>query len=510
MKPFSVRTLLISCFLIIFSLYSCKTPLDVESADSQLGKPIVTLINSSGDILDPTLTLTEGGRHLVTLSYGINMVTLEGDLNNTSLHWNGSEDFGKTWAKKSSNLGARTSGIERFPAIDANINGSFISYVEQSGNISRGYVIHLPNPYESPNEFRVFGPLTPENNVCKHSFISASKSAKNIIYGWTDTERGEIYVGHSEDGEKFQPALLINRDEYALSGPAVSIEDNYAALVYQSSNPKFYPKEYKGLKNKAFPVWMESVDGGKTWSSPSMLLGKSIEDFPSVDVTIVSESSKITRTKYRVGNGSNIADRQTSALVWASPTIDNPLVFFMNSQTIIDDNGNFEHLNKSPNCVGIVSFKPSKLGDNWTHVISNKSVLRDFANSRDKISYDHKYGALPKTTIRVVSYIEKEITKNGSSDNLIVMISDNGGKSFDTPVAFNTQSLGLKENQTLIYDSSPCLRSDKNGDVWMDISYLKTEDGIARDGSLYHAALPLPRNVSKELLMRPSNGPSPW
>ncbi|MBO6517021.1 MAG: hypothetical protein JJ975_10775 [Bacteroidia bacterium] len=510
------KKLLLTSFALLTVFWSCNNAQNDNNTDETDGQsevepnddatPLVSLINSVSNESTET-ALTEGGRHLVTLSYGINMVYSDANNGNNQIYWTGSDDFGENWKVRSPHLGSHNDGADLYSAIDANASGSYISYIEQQGQQGAGYVIHLPDPFKNPEVFNVYGPLTPPERACKHSFVSASKAAPNVVYGWTDVERGEIYVGFSENGTEFNEAQLISQDEYALSGPAVSIEENYAALVYQSANPKFYPSEFDGEHDKVFPVWMESVDGGKTWSEPAMLLGHSIKDFPKISATLVDQRSKTTKTNLIAGNGSNIGAKQTSALVWAAADINNPLVFFMNSQTVLDENNKLKPLDNTRNCAGIVSFKPSQLGGDWTHVISNKSMFANLNSGEKKISHSHKYSALPKTKIRAVSYIETNASDQATNDQLVVMISDNGGKSFEIPFTFSAESLGLESGTSLIYDSSPCLRSDKDGNVWMDISYHTT---INDKEGLYHAGLPIAMNVKEELLMTPTNEPSPW
>jgi hypothetical protein len=498
---------------IAVCVFSCGDPKESKEKESSAGpqpeatKVLVAKINGT---VDNKWNLNEGGRHLVSLSYGINMAFLDGTDNNTAIHWCGSNDKGASWKFQSPALAASLQGVDRYPSLDANASGSYIAFVKDNGGKSVGYVAHLPKPFEDPSRFVVSGPLTSVNGKSQYSFISASKAASSVIYGWTDMATGEIKVGLSTDGEKFPEAKTLAIDKGAISGPAVSIENDYMALTYQSTNPAYYPNGFvQDAKNpKSFPVWMESADGGKTWSKPTSLLGNNTQNFPKITATLVKDNKQVTKTQVLAAGGTSSSSGLSSGLVWAAADIKNPLVFMMNSQTGTKTEG----LDKAvtvDNSVGIVSFKQSKAGGDWTHVVSNKGILEDHATG-DVISMDHKYSALPKTKIRAVTYLEK-IQKGGRDveNNIVIIASTNSGQSFDLPFTFREADLGLTSGQGIVFDVSPCLRADSKGDVWVDMEFSKLVNGKIEAG-LYHASLPIAINVKTEIAMLSSNSKAKW
>ncbi len=348
--------------LVSFIVAGCsQKKKDTKDTTAVVNNLAVTEVSKA---VESATSLEEGGRHLVALSYGISMVYLEGKNEQTKIHWIGSNDKGKTWPFKSPRLVSKTEGIDKYPAIDANVNGSYVAYVNEGNGVAGGYVAYLPKPFEKPDEYKVFGPLTTASGNCKYSFISASKAAPTVVYGWTDMQTGAIRVGVSLDGKEFPETKVLTTDKGAVSGPAVSIEANYAALTYQSTNSEYFPSDYKpapGEVIKSFPVWMESSDGGKTWSKPEPLLGRAADNFPTITATKINKDNKAIKVNLIVNGGCKLSSTQSSGLVWAAADINNPLVFMMNAQSPVSLNHDFNALGTTDNSVGVVSFKPSKI-----------------------------------------------------------------------------------------------------------------------------------------------------
>ncbi len=144
-------------------------------------------------------------------------------------------------------------------------------------------------------------------------------------------------------------------------------------------------------------------------------------------------------------------------------------------------------------------------------MVSNKGILEEEDKGFTTVNSNHKYSALPKTKVRAVTYLEKLVQDKGNGkSNIVVIASVNGGQSFDKPFSFNTKDLGLQDGQDVIFDASPCLRSDEKGDVWVDIAYCKLSDKKAK-GGLLHSSLPLGINVKDEIVMVARlDKKSPW
>ena len=358
------------------------------------------------------------------------------------------------------------------PALDGNDQGVYVSYVAGS----RGHVLSILGAPSHP-VYRDSGDLTGAGKN-QYSFIAASRNGfKTVAYGWFDRETGAINVGVSPDGKTFPRTRHIAFDKDALYGPALGVLGQYVIVSYLTRNPRITGSQR--VPGSAAVAWVESSDGGRTWSSPSALYGS----LKSISASVTDRGV----TKFRLINLANavpkIADFSQS-LVWADFTMANSRVFVSSTlQYTIPWSGR-------TGSIGVVSFKMPKSGGEWTHVAAGDVVESGSAPN----TWLHQYSALPDTPIRAVSYIEHVGQRSQSGEELVVAVSTDTGKTFDHFVRYGAVQLGLSANSKLLARTSPCLWRDASGKVSID-AFVSAGNDMDSPSTVAHLKLPLGLNI---------------
>jgi hypothetical protein len=453
-------------------------------------------------------SLIGNGRNLMRSPEGTLVgVFLGGDERGKKLLFTASVNDGKTWQTHTANL----EDIQpTSPAIDSNYHGAYIAFVAVRDGERAGQLLYVPEPRAETVTMKNIGPLTPQGLDVKHSFVAASRDgwggastkARSVAYGWVDARSGDFYVGVSADGKTFPAARVIHSDPRTETGPSVSIRDDYVFMLYQSRNPKLMPAGVESIRaatGGAHHVWMESLDGGKTWSEPKPLFA-SVESFPQVRAVRVDERG-IQHEGFAVAAGGSAGIRDFSqTLAWAPAADGIMFVTTAHTPVSLQSTAFAERYWSDPsNRVGVVSFKDFSGGDQWTHVTANRPLLRDEQTGRAQQSRAmlHQYSALPLTPLRAVISLEFVSDAQGREHGRItVAYSTDTGKTFQHLIDFDDrklQALGLpKLASDAVIEVSQCLFAERDGDVYIDVFIFKGTDSAP----LYHAKLPLGVNLN--------------
>lgn len=443
-----------------------------------------------------------------------------------ALYFSNSGDDGKTWYSVSPGK-AGQSADALYPAVDSNFNGAYLAFVDKGGD-NVGRIAFSPNPLDKRPRFEVSNPVTPKLSSVRGSFVAASRVgwgdkpsafANTVAYGWTDAGTGDVYVGVSPDGKSFPEAKKVLTDSTVRTGPAVTIHGDYVFVLYLSGDPAMAPADLPGKSADAkYPVWVESRDLGKTWSSPAPLFGRSIADFPRIKTATVKAGGGVAKGQAYAAGGS--PDWLAATLVWETHVTDKTggIVFAVSSLGAVTPDG------ATPldpgNLVGVVSFRPLKPGSAWTHVIANHDILRSgdaenrirqLVSPLVKVSgtyapsgmagVRHQYSALVDTPVRATSYVQRSATTGQAM--IAVVASSDTGKSFDHFKSFSEddlKALGVAHfDSSMVMNVSQCLFEGRNGDVYVD-ALIHDSRGT---GAIQHVKLPLDINAN-ELRQRES------
>jgi hypothetical protein len=426
--------------------------------------------------------------------------------NNDELLLVTSKDGGKTWVDFSSGLTAK--GGVRHQASDVGANGVYVAFVDGRGE---GHVAHFPDPVGNPGKVKESGALTSEGGDARFSFISTSKgpdSTNSVGYGWLDMVGGKIYVGVSKDGTTFPPARLVETDSNATSGPAIAVHNNYVLVMYLTTSPEIAPDDPENLadtKGRDYQAWIESKDGGATWSKPAPLFGKKLADFPTVNASSKNGDGRMISGKVAAAGGTEALGNHSQTLAWAVSTGFDPAIaggvrlFIMSALSPVTPK-------ESPfppgfwddrkNNVGILSFKDiGNLTAPWTHVVASRDLVQERAGVVTE-AWQHQYSALPGTSVRAVSYVDKTREQKTSHDSLVVSVSIDTGKHFDRFARFEQRDLGIETPASVVFVASPCLYKDPKGDVFIDVAFVEADAaGKVGDKRLKVTKLPIGLNV---------------
>lgn len=456
-------------------------------------------------------SIVGGGRNIMRSPEGTLITAFaEARPRSTQLYFAGSRDDGQTWYRVASpHLGRHSPGTDdgNDPAIDSNVDGAYLAFVDAGV----GRVVYSAQPFANPARFQHSAPLTPAGVAVRHSFVAASRmgwgdrpadSPASVAYGWVDVQNGDIYVGLSRDGRTFPVARRVQSDLGATTGPAVAVHGDYILLMYLSRSARFAPEGLESGPEREYQVWMESRDGGQTWSDPTPLFGRTLADFPRIPTVEVDAAGRRVTREAVVGGGSPGSREHSQALAWG-PTPSEKVIFVMSSLRPLRPDG--RTVTDAAGAVGVVSFKPLAPGGAWTHVVANRALTLDsaapaqpagpgdarFAPAGARAEL-HQYSALPETPFRAVTYVESD---RGGGTRLVVVLSPDAGKNFNQYIVFGRDELarlGVPELKgRVVIDVSQCLYEDRAGNVYQDVLLLDEAGGNA----LYQLKLPLGVNA---------------
>ncbi|MER8672017.1 hypothetical protein NKH45_33830 [Mesorhizobium sp. M1156] len=433
-------------------------------------------------------------------------------------------------------------GKARQAAIDSNFQGSYIAFTEERDGDTVGRIAFASAPFADKPQIVVSEAVTPAGVEATDTFIQASRKGwgaladenrETVVYGWQDKQSKSLYVGVSMDGRTFPMARKVIEDIYATSGPAVAIRGNYVIATYQTTNPAFAPSDVaqETISQRSYPAWIESMDGGESWSQPKPLFGFKAADYPVVKVE--SQPGQYDNLRLaggtsqpnspilnwggigdRIGGGGGSRDSGTtddgaedksaaaadvSQMEGAAAALnpDDGITFVQTSMMGIDGAGRKGE-------VSIVSFRQIKPDAPWTHVIANNKLSansRDAETSKTDAATSHfQYSALIDTPVRATTYKE---TSNGDA-RLVVAVSTDTGKVFNRHVSFTRDALsdlGLQGfDDKAIFAASQCLFEDRNGDVFVDLL-------VSQGDNTRYARLPIGVNAAQLRAAAKPSGP---
>lgn len=437
-----------------------------------------------------------------------------------------SADNGDTWNNV---VVAGVAGTVRQVAVDSNFNGSYIAFTEDSNGVAVGRIAYFASPFARDPEYVVSAPVTPPGMTPSDTFIQASRAGwgdkaaddrESVVYGWQDSKSKGIYIGVSLDGATFPKARLVVSDEMATSGPAVAIRGKFVIATYQTTNPAFAPADVppEARAGRSYPAWIESHDGGATWSAPAPLFGRSSDEFPVTDIKLRTGEYK----KVRLAGGTR--QPNSPILNWASssnvlaftgprpdktiPAFDNrvkqpsvtldELVDKLGGTTFVQSSMMAVDVDGKRGEVSIVSFRPIAPNAPWTHVIANNKLTADpkWANKEtsklENVGTGFQYSALIDTPVRATVY--KELDAKTNAARIVVAVSTDTGKNFKHHLSFNKNELekmGIKDfSGATVFAASQCLFQDRKGDVFADI-IVSTDDGM------HYARIPIGVNAAQ-------------
>ncbi len=249
--------------------------------------------------------------------------------------------------------------------------------------------------------------------------------------------------------------------------------------MYLTTSDKIVPHERDTLgakKGMSYQAWVESKDGGKTWSKPAPLFGTRLRDFPVIEASVTDATSAVKAEKLLAAGGTKGPGNHNQNLGWALPVgASDPSIsggvrlFIISGQTLLKPKGSGfpGDVGNEPNYnVGIVSFKDiGNLDAPWTHVVATDNQVLKLPDSTIQ-AWQHQYGALPGTSVRAVTYTERTKTGTGANESLVISISTDTGKHFNHFARFDAARLGIgKLDSSLVFVASPCLYRDAKGDI---------------------------------------------
>ena len=411
------------------------------------------------------------------------------------LYHSESSNDGRSWAlERLAEVHSNNPSTAFNPSVDSNNFGKFVAYSVPVGGKFIGQVSHKEIGGGSFVSSDIYAPMTPQANSVSKSFIAASRGTdewgnfvRDVGYGWVDETAGDIFVGHSNTGIEFPPARLIHSDAGLVGGVSIAVSGDFLLVVFHSNNKKYQPVEL-AHSNGAFPVLLESDDGGVTWTDPQPLFGSSIKDFPALSST----------TEIVLAGGTQGIDIVANALAWERRKKGEKNIYVTSSIQPVSrlSSGSWAPLNGGRSAhFGIVSSRDfNSEHSNWRHAIVHDisaqlapagiqtSDVPPFATSF------HQYSALPGSPVRTLTYLEE---KGLGEADLVVGISTDSGNTYDQYVRANLGKSGMLQDAPLRFSVSQCLFGDPGGNVFIDAVMINEAHGVG----LKHIKIPLGLNV---------------
>ncbi len=455
--------------------------------------------------------------------------------NRAELTFSRTLDNGQTWMPVSF---SEVTGNVGQAAVDSNFKGSYIVFTEEVNGTLISRMAFTGAPFAENPEFIVSDSVSPVGVIPQDVYVQASRkgwgqlsdiSRETVAYGYKDAVTGDLYVGVSFDGETFPVAQKVLADPYAASGPAVAVRGNYVVASYQTTHPDIVPSDVpvSMRADRTYPAWIESMDGGKTWSTPRPVFGDMSNDFPVAEV-----ASKTGEIEYlRLAAGTDLPNSPT--LNWGSSRsstsgggrdyVDlrtrgtderaNPLLNPEETSpgvqmASVKDNENgltFVQTSMLPmgvdepgSEVSIVSFREIEPGAPWTHVVAHNVLTADptavdrTTSTLDVDATQFQYSALIDTKIRATSY--KEMDPSSGEARLVVAVSTDTGMTFSHHTSFSAAELearGITDFDAAgIFTSSQCLFEDRDGEVYVDLM-------VSQGGEMRFVSLPTGVNAAE-------------
>ncbi|EMQ2878379.1 hypothetical protein V9N52_003694 [Vibrio navarrensis] len=469
------------------------------------------------------------GRNIMrTAQGGIVAAFAIADGGRSELTFSRSLDNGESWNNIYFN---DTNGTIRQVAIDSNFQGSYIAFTKEENGVTTGHIAYTTAPFSTNPSFIVSQTVTPESVEPHDTFIQASRKGwgnqsdenrATIVYGWQDRKSKNLYIGVSKDGHSFPVAKKVVTDSYATSGPAVAIRGNYVIATYQTTNPDFAPKDVSRTSDtkNSYPAWLESMDGGKTWTEPKPLFGLTTSDFPTAKVknglgeyneirlaggtylpnspilnwsasAAGAEGTRFTSIEDKTLSGNTESRQVIKALMEKQKLEEGGTTFVQTSMK------GLEGVDSQVE-VSIVSFRSIEPNAKWHHVIANNQLTTEKNQQNAKTSKldveanQFQYSALIDTPIRATTY--KEYDPKTDKARIVAAVSDDTGKTFDKHFSFSHEDLskyGLHNfDENSIFAASQCLFEDRDGEVYIDLV-------VTEGSSMRFISIPIGVNAEK-------------
>ncbi len=442
----------------------------------------------------PRSSFEGAGRNVMRTPEGGLVATFVRDRQGTpSLVFSASVDNGKTWQESH----VSTLGHVQESAIDSNFQGSYVAFVDGLSSNAVGRIAYTEAPFAAQPRIVVSPPVTPANVVPRDTFIQASRKGwsekddqfrETVVYGWQDTTSKSLYVGVSLDGRNFPVAREIVKDPQAVSGPAVAVRGKHVVVTYLTLDPSIGPVDIPQhqREGRAYQAWVESWDGGITWSQPGPLYGSRSSDYPTIDVEFRGEDGNLRTNTVRLAGGTRMGNWNSLSWTATDNRTGEEINFVQSALSSLDEKG------KDLGEVGVVSFRSSRMP--WEHAVANTRLTNDPRAIRQDVSMHNaarsqfQYSALIDTPVRATTY--KEHDEANALARLVVTASTDTGKTFSHRISYTPQQLakfGLPAfDRSSVIEASQCLFEDRDGRVYVDLfvhqnqrlSYVRVPVGV--------------------------------
>lgn len=452
--------------------------------------------------------------------------------NRAGLTFSRTLDNGQTWAPVSF---LDVTGNVQQTAVDSNFKGSYIVFTEEVDGQLISRMAFTASPFAEDPDFSVSASVSPVGVVPQDVYVQASRKGwgqlsdiarETVAYGYQDALTGDLYVGVSFDGETFPVAQKVLQDPFATSGPAVAVRGNYVVASYQTTSPDIVPQDVPVSMrgDRTYPAWIESMDGGKTWSAPRPVFGDMSKDFPVAEVasetgeieylrlaagTDLANSPTLNWGSSRSSSGNSYADLRTRGTNDRANPLLNPeevspdvkmasVKDSENGLTFVQTSMLPMHAGEAGSEVSIVSFREIEPGAPWTHVVAHNLLTADptavnkTTSTLDVDATQFQYSALIDTKIRATSY--KETDPLTGEARLVVAVSTDTGMTFSHHTSFSIAELevrGISDFDAAgIFTSSQCLYEDRDGEVYVDLM-------VSQGGEMRFVSLPTGVNAAE-------------
>lgn len=467
---------------------------------------------SSSSVSSSALAADGAGRKIMRMAEGgLVSVRLAKSTPSVALELGRSVDNGRMW----SYVKVPAAGSVAHTALDSNFQASYIAFTERQGNEVVGRVALTTSPLSNNPQIVVSGQLTPAGVKPVDTFVQASRKdwgemagadSLTVVYGWQDSKSKSLYIGVSPDGKSFPMAKAVVEDQQAVSGPSVAIRGNNIIAAYLTRNPEIAPIDVGEQQGRAYQAYIESSDGGATWTRPKPVFGRSTKDFPAVQVADKGVGAKSEPTLLAGGT----ALGQPASLGWEASRDPTPRGRIDSSETGADKAGRATYFLQSSLAVlnsdgsvgevGVVSSRDVALPNApWVHAVANNKLTAKSSSVNQSVSSttaqtsQFQYSALIDTPIRATSY--REFNAATKQARLVLAISTDTGKRFDQHLSLDSGALarlGLQQfGQGTAIAASQCLFEDRDGNVYLDLV------ASANGGETRYARVPIGVNASR-------------
>lgn len=436
-------------------------------------------INEIDEFVENLRSIAGGGRNIERTPDGkLQAAYTEGTTGSYGAYWAGSDDDGMSWVY-GNELG--TGG--RYATLDMNQNGTYVAFHEDIV-FNVGYVYRNPDPFSNPDNFTSSGPLTPLMEEFYVSVLDASAQGSRVLYGWYDFTNLVARAGLSADGVNFQVTSILYQDPGFEAGPTVIVEGSYVLAVLLTADMAVAPTDTSILNHTTntggfWHGFMESTDGGETWSAIAPMFGLNIGDFPRVpaeneDLNIVGEAAAAGGTNW---------------INLTKPVLYNNQVFVVTvNESVTLNDGVFPTGFWDGLSVPLASVKTAGHSGVWSHETVGRTLRY---SGGEYVSGDGWYGEISTLSggnNLAVTYVDRSI----DVPQVVVVASNDGGSTWNFSKSFDGQAdFGFLENDFDIFISaSSSIYLDPGGEAWIDLAFLGDVGGVI-NSTLYHTMLPI-------------------